>query len=70
LSHATFHAWTTDPDRHRLHRWRTLAYVGATNWRGMMADQSSVIFGFLFFAFLVFVTMRGELRTYMGFLLG
>lgn len=32
--------------------------------------QSSVIFGYLFVAFLIFITMRGELRRYMGFLLG
>lgn len=32
--------------------------------------QSNVVFGFLFVAFLVFITMKGELRTYMGFLIG
>lgn len=31
--------------------------------------QSNVIFGFLAVAFVVFITMRGELRLYMGFLL-
>jgi len=28
-----------------------------------------VIFGYLFVAYLIFITMRGELRTYAGFLL-
>jgi len=32
-------------------------------------NQSSVIFGFLAAAFLIFITMRGELSVYMGFLL-
>lgn len=32
-------------------------------------NQSSVIFGALFVAFLVFITLRGELPTYAGFLL-
>jgi hypothetical protein len=32
--------------------------------------QSSVIIGFLFVAFIVFITMRGELRKYWGFLVG
>lgn len=32
--------------------------------------QSNAIFAFMFAAFVVFVTMRGELPTYMGFLLG
>lgn len=31
--------------------------------------QSNVIFFFLFAAFFVFITLRGELRKYMGFLL-
>jgi hypothetical protein len=31
-------------------------------------NQSNVIFGYLFVAFIVYVTMRGELRQYMGFL--
>lgn len=31
-------------------------------------NQSSVIFGFLALAFLVFITQRGELPTYWGFL--
>jgi len=30
--------------------------------------QSNVIFFYLFAAFFVFITMRGELRKYMGFL--
>jgi hypothetical protein len=33
-------------------------------------NQSNVIFGFLLAAFIVFITMRGELPVYMGFLLG
>lgn len=33
-------------------------------------NQSSAIFAFLAIAFIVFVTQRGELRTYMGFLFG
>lgn len=32
-------------------------------------QQSSVIFFFLFAAFIVFVTQRGELPTYLGLLL-
>jgi len=32
--------------------------------------QSSVIFFFIAAAFLVFITQRGELRTYLGFLYG
>lgn len=31
--------------------------------------QSSVIFFYMFAAFLIFITMRGELPVYMGFLL-
>jgi len=31
--------------------------------------QSNVIAGALMIAFLVFITARGELRTYLGFLL-
>jgi hypothetical protein len=31
--------------------------------------QSNVIFFYVFAAFLVFITMRGELPKYMGFLL-
>lgn len=31
-------------------------------------QQSNTIFAFLFFAFLFFITARGELRKYMGFL--
>lgn len=30
--------------------------------------QSNVIFGFLAVAFVIFITMRGELRLYFGFL--
>jgi hypothetical protein len=33
-------------------------------------QQSNVIFATLFVAFLVFVTMRGKLPKYLGFLLG
>jgi hypothetical protein len=32
-------------------------------------EQSSVIFAFLFAAFIVFITQRGELPIYLGFLL-
>jgi hypothetical protein len=32
-------------------------------------QQSNVVFAFLFIAFLVFITARGELRTYMGFII-
>lgn len=32
-------------------------------------NQSAVIFGYLFVAFLVFITMKGELPVYAGFLL-
>jgi len=35
----------------------------------MPIPQSNVIFFYLFAAFFVFITMRGELRKYMGFLL-
>ncbi len=35
-----------------------------------MGNQSNVIAAYLFAAFLVFITMRGELRQYMGFILG
>lgn len=33
-------------------------------------NQSNVIFAYLFGAFVIYITMRGELRTYMGFLIG
>lgn len=33
-------------------------------------QQSNAIFAFLFIAFLVFITMKGELPLYMGFLFG
>jgi hypothetical protein len=33
-------------------------------------SQSNVIFAFLAMAFIIFVTVRGELPTYMGFVLG
>jgi hypothetical protein len=32
--------------------------------------QTSAIVAFLLVAFLVYITMRGQLRTYMGFLFG
>jgi hypothetical protein len=32
-------------------------------------SQSNVIFAFIFLAFLFFITARGELRKYMGYLL-
>jgi hypothetical protein len=32
--------------------------------------QSNAIFGFLFIAFLVYITMKGELPVYLGFLFG
>lgn len=32
-------------------------------------DQSNVIFGVLFVAFVLFITARGKLPTYLGFLL-
>ena len=32
-------------------------------------NQSNVIFGALLFAFLIFITLRGELQTYMGLLI-
>jgi hypothetical protein len=32
-------------------------------------DQSNFLFGLLFLAFLVFITARGELPVYLGFLL-
>ncbi len=35
----------------------------------MPIPQSNVIFFYLFAAFFVFITMRGELPKYMGFLL-
>lgn len=35
-----------------------------------MNNQSNVIAAFLLVAFLVFITMRGELPTYIGLLLG
>ncbi|MEB2519811.1 hypothetical protein SOP85_31020 [Pseudomonas sp. YuFO20] len=31
-------------------------------------NQSTIIFGYLFVAFLIFITQRGELPTYWGFL--
>lgn len=31
--------------------------------------QSNVIFGFLFIGFMVWVTVRGELATYIGYLI-
>lgn len=33
-------------------------------------QQSNAIFAFLFLAFFVFITMRGELPKYMSFVLG
>jgi hypothetical protein len=33
-------------------------------------SQSNVIFAYLLIAYLIFITMRGELPIYMGFLLG
>ena len=35
-----------------------------------MGNQSNVIFGYLLAAFIVFITLRGELPLYMGFILG
>lgn len=35
-----------------------------------MNQQSSVIVASLVLAFIVFITMRGELRTYLGFFFG
>lgn len=32
--------------------------------------QSNVIFAYLFAAFVIFVTMRGKLPKYLGFVLG
>lgn len=36
--------------------------------RALTMGQSSVIFAYLVIAFLVYITMKGELPTYMGFL--
>jgi hypothetical protein len=33
-------------------------------------QQSNAIFFFLIAAFIIFITMRGELPTYLGFLVG
>lgn len=33
-------------------------------------NQSNRIFAFLALAFVIFITMRGELRTYYGFIVG
>jgi hypothetical protein len=33
-------------------------------------NQSNRIFAFLAAAFVIFITMRGELRTYYGFIIG
>lgn len=35
----------------------------------MNSNQSAFIFGYLFIAFFVWITLRGELPTYMGLLL-
>lgn len=32
-------------------------------------NQSTIIFGYLFVAFLIFITQRGALPVYMGFIL-
>lgn len=32
-------------------------------------SQSNIIFGFLFAAFVIFITQRGELPIYLGFIL-
>lgn len=32
--------------------------------------QSNAIFAYLFIAFLIFITMRGKLPKYLGFLIG
>jgi len=36
----------------------------------MDTSQSNVIFAYLLIAFIVFITVKGELPTYLGFLLG
>lgn len=36
----------------------------------MGGSQSNVIVAYLLIAFIVFITVRGELPTYLGFLLG
>jgi hypothetical protein len=33
-------------------------------------DQSNIIAGMVIVAFIIFITVRGELPTYMGFLFG
>jgi hypothetical protein len=33
-------------------------------------NQSNVIFAFLFAAFVIFITVRGNLPVYLGFILG
>ncbi len=33
-------------------------------------SQSNIIAAYLFIAFVIFITMRGELRTYLGFFVG
>jgi len=33
-------------------------------------QSNNAIFGVVFFAFVIFITMRGKLPRYMGFLLG
>jgi len=33
-------------------------------------NQSNIIAAYLFIAFVVFITMRGSLRTYLGFFIG
>ena len=35
-----------------------------------MDSQSNIIAGYLVAGFIVYITMKGELRTYMGFILG
>jgi hypothetical protein len=35
----------------------------------MGLQQSNLIFGMIFLGFIVFITMRGELPIYMGFLI-
>lgn len=46
-----------------------MAHARSEGRRGLMR-QSNVIFAYLFAAFLIFITLRGELPLYMGLILG
>lgn len=51
---------------YRIFDWREISRHG---YEAGNLSQSNVVFGFLLVAFLIFITARGELPIYLGFLL-